>query len=66
MRVLFLSKKSLIAAIKENTMLFLNYTVQKKNCENQKKDWQTVGYEQDFIDDKTCRNRPKNKWNAPA
>ena len=57
MRVLFLPKKSLIAAIKENTMLFLNYTVQKKNCENQKKDWQTVGYEQDFIDDKTCRKR---------
>ena len=37
-------------------MLFLNYTVKKKLWKSEK-DWQTVGYEQDFIDDKTCPKR---------
>ena len=47
-------------------MLFLNYTVKKKLWKSEK-DWQTVGYEQDFIDDKTCRKRAeKKKGNALA
>ena len=34
-------------------MLFFNYTVIKKIVKSEK-DWQTVGYEHDFIDDKIC------------
>ena len=51
----------LFAAIKENRMLFLNYTV-KKELWKSEKEWQRVGYEQDFIDDKTCRKRVEEYW----
>ena len=57
MRVLFLPKKTLICCNKRKHNVIFELHSAKKNCENQKKDRQTVGYEQDFIDDKTCRKR---------
>ena len=37
-------------------MLFLNFPLEKKLWKSEE-DWQTVGYEQDFTEDKTCRKR---------
>ena len=57
MGVLFLPTKTLICCNKRKHNVSFELHSEKKNCENQKKDWQTVGYEQDYIDDKTCRKR---------
>ena len=46
-------------------MLFFDYTVKKKMWKSEK-DWQTVGCEQDFADDKHVEKGPKNTENAPA
>ena len=66
MRVLFLPKKSLIAAIKENTMLFLNYTVQKKIVKIRKKIDRQLVMSRTSLTKKHEEKGPKNTGNAPA
>ena len=66
MRVLFLPKKSLIAAIKENTMLFLNYTVQKKIVKIRKKIDRQLVMSRTSLTIKHVEKGPKNTGNAPA
>ena len=66
MRVLFLPKKSLIAAIKENTMLFLNYTVKKKIVKIRKKIDRQLVMSRTSLTIKHVEKGPKNTGNAPA
>ena len=54
MRVLFLPTKTITCCKKRKHDVIFELHSEKKKSE---KDWQTVGYEQDFIDDKTCRKR---------
>ena len=62
MRVLFLATKSqLFAAIKEITILFS--TRSQKLRKSGEEDLQTVGYEQEFIEDKS---KSKNTRKASA
>ena len=56
MRVLFLPTKTLICCNKRKHNVIFELHSEKKKGKSEK-DWQTVGYEQDFIDDKTCRKR---------
>ena len=56
MRVLFLPTKTLIYCTKRKHNVNFELHSEKKLWKSEK-DWQTVGYEQDFIDDKTCRKR---------
>ena len=68
MRVLFLPTKTITCCIKRkhNVIFELHSEKKKKKLWKSEKDWQTVGYEQDFIDDKHVEKGPKNTGNAPA
>ena len=57
MRVLFPPTKTLIYCTKRKHNVNFELHSEKKKLWKSEKDWQTVGYEQDFIDDKTCRER---------
>ena len=67
MRVLFLPTKTITCCKKrKHNVIFELHSEKKKKLWKSEKDWQTVGYEQDFIDDKHVEKGPKNTGNAPA